>query len=83
MDLKTWRIEQDWNYTEAAEFAGLSNGKAWARYETGERYPRPDFMAKLERLTSGKVTASDMLKTRRAWEKTRAQRRADKAKADA
>lgn len=71
MDLKSYRAEQGWTLEEAAGFAGFANESVWRRYETGERHPSPRNMATIERLTGGKVTASDMLATRRAWEKKR------------
>lgn len=71
MDLRTFRKSKGWTLEEAAAFAGLANESVWRRYETGERYPRPDVMAKIEKLSSGEVTASDVLETRRAWEKRR------------
>ena len=71
MDLKTFRIQKGWTCDEAAKLASFSNGSTWARYERGERYPRPDAMEKIVRLTEGRVGPDDMLKTRRAWEQAR------------
>jgi transcriptional regulator with XRE-family HTH domain len=76
MDLKTYRTQMGWTLDEAAAFASFSDGSTWARYERGERYPRPDAMEKIARLTGGKVTPDDMLKTRRAWERARDAERA-------
>ena len=78
MDLKTYRLSKDLTREDAANFLELANESVVRRYETGERYPRPEIMARIERLTGGEVTASDMLETRRAWEKAR-----ERAKAEA
>lgn len=67
MDLRSYRKAKGWTLEEAAGFAGLANGSSWRRYETGERYPHPNVMAQIEKLTGGDVTASDLLETRRAW----------------
>ena len=69
MDLRTYRKQQGWTLERAAHFADFSDGSVWRRYETGERWPEPFAMETIETLTGGLVTASDMLKTRRAWER--------------
>lgn len=71
MDLKTYRQKMGWTLDEAAAFTSVSNGSTWRRYETGERWPRPDVLETILRLTAGQVTADDMLRTRRAWERAR------------
>lgn len=71
MDLRTYRKSKGWTLEAAAKFAGFANGTVWRRYETGERYPRPDALHTIERLTGGEVTASDLLDVRRAWERRR------------
>lgn len=71
MDLKTYRQKMGWTQQQAAAFLSVSNESVWRRYETGERWPRPDVLETILRLTAGAVTAEDMLKTRRAWEKSR------------
>lgn len=71
MDLKTFRTQMGWTLDDAAQFASFSDGSTWRRYETGERYPRPDALESIVRITGGKVTADDMLRTRRAWERAR------------
>lgn len=69
MDLKSFRLSRKWTQQDAAQFAGFSNATVWRRYETGERYPEPAALERIEKLTGGEVTASDMLRTRRAWER--------------
>lgn len=82
MDLKTYRTQMGWTLDEAAAFASFSDGSTWRRYETGERFPRPDAIEKIERLSGKKVTADDMLKTRRAWERARDAERNQSAPVD-
>jgi transcriptional regulator with XRE-family HTH domain len=71
MDLRSYRQKKGWTLESAAKFAGFANGTVWRRYETGERYPRPDALHTIENLTGGEVTASDLLEVRRAWERKR------------
>lgn len=51
------------NKTARSEFAralGVSRFTIW-RYETGDRFPRPHYLARIAELTKGKVTAKDFV----------------------
>ena len=48
MDLRSYRQKKGWTLESAAKFAGFANGTVWRRYETGERYPRPDALLALK-----------------------------------
>lgn len=82
MNLEQYRKQMGWTLDEAASFASFANATVWRRYETGERYPRPEALETILRLTAGQVTADDMLKTRRAWERARDAERNQSAPVD-
>ena len=76
MDLKTFREAQGWTLSQAANFADLSDGSVWRRYETGQRFPRSDHLDTIQTLSGGRVTADDHHKARRAFLDLRKERRA-------
>lgn len=52
--------------------AGINPARTWSRYERGERQPRADVIAAVERLSRGKVTASSWAQAREAHTRARA-----------
>jgi len=65
--LRVWREAKGWNTQRLAEELGLDDksgpGTVW-RWETGRSRPDADVIAKIEEVTEGAVTASDMHETR-------------------
>lgn len=70
MQLSDWRKQEGLSRTEVAERLGL-NGDSWGssvwNWETGRARPDADVVARIEDLTRGSVTATDMHETRLAW----------------
>lgn len=63
MLLRDWRQLQGWTLArmaEALELVGRSPAETVRRWETGESRPEADIIARIEALTLGAVTASDM-----------------------
>jgi transcriptional regulator with XRE-family HTH domain len=64
-DLKTWRTERHLNQSELAELL-CTNTANVSRIETGNQWPGPELMAAIERVTKGRVTASNILQVYRS-----------------
>lgn len=70
MLLKTWRENNGWTLARLAEELDLPGAfpvGTVQRWESGKSRPEADIIAKIEKVTGGKVTASDMHETRLAW----------------
>lgn len=59
-DLKTWRIERSLTQSDVAASIGTTTPTV-SRIEAGEQWPGAELMARIERITDGAVTASDIL----------------------
>lgn len=61
-DLKTWRTKRDLTLDALAEMLE-TNIPNVSRIEQGGQWPGPLLMLRIEKVTKGEVTASDILKT--------------------
>lgn len=64
-----WRTRAGLSQEHVAKCLGLSGrnpARTWSRYERGERQPRADVIAAVERLSRGKVTANSWALARRS-----------------
>lgn len=55
-----WRRNAGLSQASVAKLVGIEGknpSRTWQRYETGERQPRADVIAAVERVSKGKVTA--------------------------
>lgn len=59
-DLKTWRTERSLTQSDVAASIGTTVPTI-SRIEAGEQWPGAELMARIERVTEGAVTASDIL----------------------
>ncbi|WP_041604758.1 helix-turn-helix domain-containing protein [Tistrella mobilis] len=59
MDLITYRRTHKLTQEALADRIGVSQ-PAYARYEAGQRVPRPAIMARIVQVTGGAVTEADM-----------------------
>ena len=70
MNLSAWRIDKGLGFAETARMLGIEGvnpGGTLARIERGERRPDADMIDRIEVMTGGVVTASDMHRIRLAW----------------
>ena len=58
--LRRWRLKQRLTLAALAERVGVDLSNL-ARYERGERTPRPAVLARIRDVTGGAVTANDFL----------------------
>ena len=58
MKLRPWRISRNLSLVELAAKIGVTFNSV-ARYERGERVPRPAIMERIVRATAGRVQPSD------------------------
>ncbi|WP_103873968.1 helix-turn-helix domain-containing protein [Bosea lathyri] len=64
-----WRTKAGLSQEHVAKcigLAGLNPARTWSRYERGERQPRPDVIAAVEKLSRGKIKASSWADARAA-----------------
>ena len=64
IDLKTWRTQREFTQAQVAELIG-TNVPNVSRIETGNQWPGPELMARIEEATNGEVTASAILQVYR------------------
>lgn len=68
MKLDQWLNNAKKSRAAFARALGVSRFTVW-RYETGERFPRPEYLARINELTKGKVSPADFVALQQ--EKTR------------
>lgn len=62
-----WRAKAGLSQEAVARALGLGGrnpARTWSRYERGERQPRAEMIAAVEKLTRGKVTATSWVQAR-------------------
>jgi transcriptional regulator with XRE-family HTH domain len=64
IDLKTWRTKRELTQAQVAEMIGTVVPNV-SRIETGNQWPGPELMARIEEATNGEVTASAILQVYR------------------
>ncbi|WP_420406938.1 hypothetical protein [Hoeflea sp.] len=70
MRLIDWITAEKLTVASAAReigIGGVNPGRTLDRIATGERQPDADMVARIEKMTDGRVTATDMYATRLAW----------------
>ncbi|MEH6476677.1 MAG: helix-turn-helix transcriptional regulator [Sneathiella sp.] len=60
MKLKTWLDSRKIKAVTFAENVGVTHSTI-GRYVSGDRFPRPEILRRIEVATGGKVTANDFL----------------------
>ena len=63
MDLRDARKKRGWSIEHVADLIGLKSFASVARHETGERYPRPQFIARYLAIYGGDVSEDDIRRT--------------------
>lgn len=76
MNFRTYRERMGWTLAEAARLLEFDDGSTVARHEIGATLPKPEAIARYEKLTAGEVTLDDFLQARRQF-----RRDPDKARA--
>ena len=64
-----WRTKAGLSQEHVAKCLGLTGknpARTWSRYERGERQPRADVIAAVEKMSRGKVSASSWAQARQA-----------------
>lgn len=70
MLLKEWREKNEWSLARLAselEVPGEYPAGTVQRWETGKSRPEADVIERIEKVTGGEVTATDMHEARLAW----------------
>lgn len=67
LDLETWRQREGLTFQQLASEIGTPSASQARRYALGERWPDPDVIETIKRVTLGEVTIFAMHRRRTQW----------------